>query len=227
MLLHFFCRWHCQLLVDGVGRKLPAGEPNTVTYRVLVTNHLLSANQVDISPLVSRKEFLCNRHSNWWTERGRRGWQNTDSAICSRFKQFILKIDPAGGINQSPWQQQSDPSTTDPKRQHKHSPWWTSSSLDLHTLTSVWEDLLAPLQLCAVNKFNKPIRSRILVLLLLWDKWTRCFTHFGLWVEICIPSSSPIWILCILLSSALVAINPGHFLFGLGLAHISVLNSTN
>lgn len=122
MLLHFFCRWHCQLLVDGVGRKLPAGGPNTVTYRVLVTNHLLSANQVDISPLVSRKEFLCNRHGNWWTERGRRGWQNTDSAICSRFKQFILKIDPAGGINQSPWQQQSDPSTTDKKRQHKHSP---------------------------------------------------------------------------------------------------------
>lgn len=32
--------------------------------------------------------------------------KNADSVICSRFKQFILKIDPAGGINQSlaPWQ---------------------------------------------------------------------------------------------------------------------------
>lgn len=78
--------------------------------------------------------------------------------ICSRFKQFILKIDPAGGINQSPWQQQSDPSTTDKKR--RHSPWWTSSFLDLHTYFNKCVGGFASLQLCVrwinlINRFGR------------------------------------------------------------------------
>lgn len=103
MLLHF----HLLVLsvIVSVGPQLPSGLLETVTYHV--ANHLCRP----INPtLLSRTMF--GRASATDTVIGggrRRRYKNTVSAICSRFKQFILKIDPAGGINQSQWQQRLRP----------------------------------------------------------------------------------------------------------------------